>query len=64
MTYCQIEGRPTLWSYSHARVNERYVLVDSTGRIVEVIDQSVPYHHSEEPAARRAFFWRFGTLDD
>ncbi len=36
--YYEIDGRPSLDSYRYTRINNRYVVVDRSNRIVEVID--------------------------
>jgi hypothetical protein len=36
--YYEIDGRPSLSTYRYTRVNDRYVVVDSRGRVVEVIN--------------------------
>ena len=37
-TYHDIEGDPALVGYRYTRFNERYVVVDQNGRVIDVID--------------------------
>jgi Protein of unknown function (DUF1236) len=37
-TYYDIEGDPSLTGYRYARFNERYVVVDQNGRVIDVIE--------------------------
>jgi uncharacterized protein YcfJ len=36
--YYEIEGRPSLDNYRYARINNRYVVVDRSNRVIEVIE--------------------------
>lgn len=38
VTYYRVQGNPRLESYRYAYVNDTYVLVDASGRVVEIIE--------------------------
>jgi hypothetical protein len=37
-SYYDVEGEPELRGYRYGRFNNRYVVIDSTGRVVDVIE--------------------------